>query len=290
MIKYNPKDWFTFIFKFHKTETLVRLKWLMILIGLYAAVVATVEKEVLQLTKDSHVNGLTTMHSMLGFVISLLLVFRTNTAYDRWWEGRRQWGALVNNSRNLGMKLNAMLSNDSDRKHMRLLISNYAFALKNHLRGRLMEEEFEYDEVFTKDYLHKNKHIPNQIAKAMYEFVHQLHQRKDIDGSQLLFVNNELQSFTDICGACERIKNTPIPFSYSIFLKKFIFFFVMTLPIGFVFVMGYIVVPFTMFLFYVLSSIEIIGEEIEDPFGEDTNDLPTDSICLNIRRSLNELA
>jgi putative membrane protein len=105
----------------------------------------------------------------------------------------------------------------------------------------------------------------------------------------MLSLQTELQSFTDVCGACERIKNTPIPFSYSLFIKKFIFFYVMTLPMGFVFSLGYYVIPVVIFIFYVLTSIEIIAEEIEDPFGGDSNDLPLAKIAENIGLHVREI-
>ena len=94
---------------------------------------------------------------------------------------------------------------------------------------------------------------------------------------------------TDVCGACERIKNTPIPYSYSAFLKKFIFFYVITLPLGYVFNLSYWVIPVVVFVFYVLASLEIIAEEIEDPFGKDTNDLPMQRMTDNIRKNVAEI-
>jgi putative membrane protein len=105
----------------------------------------------------------------------------------------------------------------------------------------------------------------------------------------MLYINAEVMSFTDVCGACERIKNTPIPYSYSAFLKKFIFFFIMSLPISMVLSLGYAAIPVVAFIFYVLTSIELIAEEIEDPFGKDSNDLPTDQISKNIRKSVHEI-
>ncbi len=96
-------------------------------------------------------------------------------------------------------------------------------------------------------------------------------------------------SFTDICGACERIKNTPIPFSYSAFIKKFIFLYIVTLPVGYVFQLGYYVVPVTALVFYVLGSLELIAEEIEDPFGTDENDLPMEKIASNIQKHVAEI-
>jgi putative membrane protein len=94
-----------------------------------------------------------------------------------------------------------------------------------------------------------------------------------------------MTAYIDVCGACERIKNTPIPFSYSSFLKKFIFFYVMTLPFGYVVSLKYLMIPLSIFIFYVLASLELIAEEIENPFGTDDNDLPTDAITKSIKEN-----
>ena len=123
----------------------------------------------------------------------------------------------------------------------------------------------------------------------MFQKINDLYESKKISGDQLIIINSEIQSFTDICGACERIKNTPIPYSYSAFIKKFIFFYVMTLPFGYSFSLGYYVAPVVVFIFYVLASLELIAEEIEDPFGNDENDLPTQKMAENIKKHVAEL-
>jgi putative membrane protein len=293
MISYNPKDWFTFIFRFHKADTFRQLFPMILAICGYAAGVAWLELEYWQLSEKSYVRNLPVMHSLLGFAISMLLVFRTNTAYDRWWEGRKLWGSLVNNSRNLAMKLDMILSPDqtATRTFFRKMIPAYAFALHNHLhkektRVELFDTE-DHKHLFDK--IDHDKHIPNQLALLMYRHVQELYREKTISGEQLLFLNAELQSFTDICGACERIKNTPIPFSYIVFIKKFIFFYIMTLPFGYVFQLGYYIVPVVAFIFYVLASLELIAEEIEDPFGGDQNDVPTQLLAQNIHRHVAEI-
>lgn len=231
------------------------------------------------------------MHSLLGFVISMLLVFRTNTAYDRWWEGRKLWGSLVNNSRNLAIKLAALLpAEEQNHRHFfRKIIPAYAYALKNHLGHETTRTAlFETGEPLEQQ-IQKDKHVPNQVAVLMINRVNQLYREGKIKGEQLIVLNGELQSFTDICGGCERIKNTPIPYSYSVFLKKFIFFYVMTLPFGYVFSLGYYVIPVVAFIFYVLASLELIAEEIEEPFGSDENDLPIDKIARTIHRDADEI-
>lgn len=285
MISYNTKDWFTFIVRFHRSDTVNKLWPIMLAIGVYSGVIGWLEVECLQLTDKDYVKNITIMHGLLGFVISMLLVFRTNTAYDRWWEGRRMWGSLVNNSRNLAMKLTVMLPAE-DKPFFRKMIPNYAMVLHEHLTNSETAQQL-FDNLDLE--IDHHKHKPNQLAKMMFDKINQLYHAKKITGEQLIFLNTELQSFTDICGACERIKNTPIPYSYSAFLKKFIFFYVMTLPFGYAFSLGYYVVPVVIFIFYVLASLELIAEEIEDPFGGDENDLPTAKIASNIKKHVEEL-
>lgn len=291
MISYNPKDWLRFLFTFHRTDTVRQLFPLIVFIGLYSWGIVYLESNYLKLTQNSYAKNITTMHSLLGFAISMLLVFRTNTAYDRWWEGRKLWGALVNNSRNLAVKLNSILSREDEknRSFFKKIIPFFASELCVHLQNektRLALDTDPHPEIIGFD---SSKHIPNQIVALMMNKVHLLHRDKSISDFQLLFLNNELQSFLDICGACERIKNTPIPYSYSAFIKKFIFFYVITLPLGFALSLGYLTIPVVIFIFYVLASLEIIAEEIEDPFGKDDNDLPMQKIATNIGKNVEDI-
>lgn len=293
MVTYNPKDWFTYTFKLHKADTFRKLTPMLLAICIYSGIIAYLEIEVWNLSQNSHVKNIPQMHSLLGFAISMLLVFRTNTAYDRWWEARKLWGALTNNSRNLALKLATILpaSEKSQRSFFKKIIPAYAEALHLHLhkeKTRLaLAQDDEHGHIINA--VDHDKHVPNQISLLMYKHIHTLHKEGVISGEQLLFLNSELLSFTDICGACERIKNTPIPFSYSVFIKKFIFIYIMTLPFGYVFSLGYWVIPVVMFVFYVLASLELIAEEIEEPFGGDLNDIPSQKIAENIKTSISEI-
>ena len=286
MVQYNPKDWLTFIFRFHKSDTFRQLLPMMFFIGIYSGIIGYLEMEYWKLSDDSHVKNITIMHGMLGFVISLLLAYRTNTAYDRWWEGRKLWGSLVNNSRNLAIKLSAILKDENDRNYFKRMIPGFASVLQKHLSNeetsQMLFEGLDLE-------IDHHKHRPNQVARMIFHKINDLHKSGKISGEQLIILNSELQSFTDVCGACERIKNTPIPYSYSAFIKKFIFFYVMTLPFGYVFSLGYYTIPVVIFIFYVLASLELIAEEIEDPFGGDANDLPTAKIASNIKKHVEEL-
>jgi putative membrane protein len=291
MIDYNPKEWFKYIFYFQKGDTTRKLLPLMITIGVYSAGVAYILLNYLKLSDATDLKNISIMHSLLGFVISMLLVFRTNTAYDRWWEGRKQWGALMNSSRNLALKINGLLETEhrAEREFFMHMIPNYAYALKNHLRGKYLSEEFGDTSFMVWSDLKVEDHIPNQIASAIFAKTVELQRRGILLPEHVIVLSNEMETFTNTCGACERIKNTPIPLSYSSFIKKFIFSYCLTLPIGYVFSLHYLIIPFVMFVFYVLASLEVIAEEIEDPFGEDSNDLPVDRICLGIKSSAHAL-
>ena len=219
---YNPKEWLEILFNFHKGDTLRGLGKLILIISVYAFLIVVIELHVIHVENTSFLRNVYLLHTILGLVLSLLLVFRTNTAYDRWWEGRKLWGALVNNSRNLALKMAAILSEDDEenRAFFRTTIPFYSLALKDHLMHestRYGLDQLPHPELKNLD---NDKHTPNQVAKLIHDKVMSLYRTGIITGDQLIFINPEVLSFTDICGACERIKNTPIPYSYSAFLKK----------------------------------------------------------------------
>lgn len=233
----------------------------------------------------------TAMSSLLGVVLGLFLVFRTNTAYDRWWEGRRLWGGLVNSTRNFALKLYAYINKEDheEREWFSKMIPNFVFAMKEHLRTGVQFDELEAVDDKFKDDLKKYKHKPNRIAALLYDRVNILYKKGAISGDQLINLDKELKDFIDAMGACERIKNTPIPYSYMMYVKKFIVIYIATLPFGFVTAHGYYTVPIVVLITFVLMSVELIAEEIEDPFGRDLNDLPTDELSGRIKDNVKEI-
>ena len=286
MITYNPKSWIKLIFNTAKSDTLHKLWPQMLVMAIVSFII--VYFEIKYLAEYNFLKDTATIYSLIGFVLSMLLVFRTNTAYERWWEGRKKWGELLNNSRQLAIKIAETPLDKTDKDFFMRMISNYAEALKNHLREKskwtdlnLLETEI--------NYLSKSEHIPNSIVQLIYKKLYALKNEGKISDIEILFLDTNINSFLDVSGACERIRNTPIPYSYSLFLKKFIFIYVATVPIAFVANMGYGTVFMAVFVFYVLVSIEILAEEIEDPFGEDDNDLPLDDICMKIERNVKEI-
>jgi len=282
MIQYNPKAWFSFIFQFHKADTFRRLLPVMACIGIYCALVEQLEIAYFHLSDLSSIRHISIVHTLLGLALSMLLVFRTNTAYDRWWEARKLWGSLVNSSRNLALQLAVLLPEPGERAFFRVALGYFPVALKNHLRGVPAQPVPGPAAGLT---LNPAGHVPNQVALAILDRL----VRGGMSTDRLLLMNADLRNFAEVCGACERIRNTPIPFSYSVFLKKFIFIYVMTMPISYSVTLGWLVVPVVVLVFYALASLELIAEEIENPFGMDANDLPLEDLCAAIERSVNEI-
>ena len=287
MVIYNPKDWFGLIFQFHRSDTFRRLIWVILSLAVFHLAVVYLTMEYF----PSMVNHSPVLHTLLGLVISLSLVFRTNTAYDRWWEGRKLWGALVNVSRNFALKINAFVPAGEEERRTQIsrLAGSYARVLKEHLRNSDREKIIaQVPEFFQPLIPATADHIPNYLANYIQAALLEMYQRRELSEASYLAMLNDLNQFTDICGACERIKNTPIPYTYNIFIKKFIFVYVITLPFAFE-ELGYGSVLITILVFYAFASLELIAEEIEDPFGEDANDLPTDKLADNIYRNVQEI-
>ena len=286
MIKYNPKSWVKLIFALHKSDTMLMLWKELLYIGLFTLLTSFLV--ITYFPYKENLKDLIAIYSLIGFVISLLLVFRTNTGYDRWWEGRKQWGMLVNNSRNLAIKLASILKDKDDRYYFDRMIPNFVFAMKEHLRDGVDLDELN----LTNEELSKVNtigHIPNELVSMMYKRIIALMKAGKITQEEFIVIDKNLNALLDILGACERIKNTPIPYSYSLFIKKFIFIYVTTIPLAFIPTFGYFSALIATFIFYILVSMEVLAEEIEDPFGDDDNDLPTGDLAEKIKANVNDI-
>lgn len=291
MESYNSHDWIRPVIYFHKSDTFLKLLWFLLGIGVFTGIISYLELEYFKLGEKSYVRNIPVMHNLLGFAISMLLVFRTNTAYDRWWEGRKLWGSLVNMSRNLVLKINHYLPQEDiqNRHFFRQLIGSFPEALYKHLQLEKTRLELDEDPHPEIPDFYESHHTPLQLVNTLQKKIAALYKAQVIDGNQLIILDKEIVTYMEICGACERIKNTPIPYTYSAFIKKFIFIYAFTLPFGFAFTLGYFAIPIVMFIFYILASLELIAEEIEDPFGKDSNDLPMEKLSLTIKKSVVEI-
>jgi len=258
----------------------------MIAMAVYAAIVAFLEIEYFKIDKDSSIKNISLIHTLLGFVLSMLLVFRTNTAYDRWWEGRKLLGRMVNDSRNFAIKLHTMLdtADTENRDFFQKYLCFFPHLLSRHLSKKSTKMELAQDQHHTE--VEQLPHPPNALIWRIQERIQKLYKEGKISGEQMLMLDYHARGFLEVCGGCGRIKNTPIPYSYSSFTKKFIVIYVITLPIAYSMSIGYLMVFLTVFVFYVLMSMEVLAEEIEEPFNNDENDLPMELIAQNIEKNV----
>lgn len=286
MIVYKPGEWWKALWHFHTSEVIRMLLVRVLLVGAYgvAIAIAFLEFHTLNLTIGKE------YFSFLGIMLSLLLVFRTNTAYDRYYEGRRLWGQLVSHCRGLAMEINAVLPRNAtaSRRYFAALISNFPLALKGSLRGRINFEQLEATPDIM-ERLEATESVPTCIVSVLMESIEQLRQVEIITPTHLLTMKPHFLGMMEVNGSCERIKATPIPFSYSFFIKMFITIFIAVMPIVLVSTCGYFMVPITMIGAYVMLGLEMIGTEIEQPFGLDSNDLPISQMANKIRVSVHDV-
>jgi ion channel-forming bestrophin family protein len=230
-----------------------------------------------------------------SIVLGLLLVFRTNTAYERFWEGRKAWGTIVNDIRNLSRLIWVAINEDSplDRQAkeqaLNLLVA-FAIATKLHLRSQPVDDSIAKllsPLQFTK--LQVSGNPPLEIAFWISDYLQSQHEQGQIS----LYQMNQLQSLAsgmvDMLGACERILRTPIPLAYAIHLKQLLLIYCVLLPFQIVEDLKWLTAPSMMLISFTLFGIEAIGVEIENPFGTDPNDLPLDTICNTIQSNINDL-
>lgn len=295
MINYNSKNWLEAIGHFRRSYVIRRTVRMVFIVGLFTTFLAIVDwmfhnhPEMVPLEFSIEIEP--SVFTLLGIFLSLLLVFRTNSAYDRWWEGRKQWGALINHTRGLAVLINGMTRKEdaSNRRFFASAISAYALALSDHLRDKSNHDIIlRYSEEEIGD-LRQLAHVPNKIVNDMWSRIESMYADGFIDGFQLITLKPETQSFLDIQGACERIKATPIPFAHNFFIKLFILAYCLLVPFAMIPMVGFYSIPLSMFVAYALVGIEYISVEIEEPFGLDCNDLPTHNLALKIEKNVHEI-
>lgn len=232
---------------------------------------------------------------VFNLVLGLLLVFRTNTAYDRFWEGRKLLGVLVINIRNLGRQIwvGVAESEPSDREKkastLRLL---GAFALATRLQLRQQQVNEELEALLTPaqyQQLENSKAPALKVATWIGNYIQQQHNHNCINSSQLLAMNQLLDGMVEAFTGCDRISKTPIPIAYAIYLKRLLLIYCLALPFECVDTLQGWTGIVVGLISFVLLGIEEIGNEIEDPFGIDPNDLPIDGICQTLLDNLEEL-
>jgi putative membrane protein len=249
----------------------------------------------------------TTVHAFIGLALSLLLVFRTNASYDRFWEGRKLWGGIVNETRNLGRLAMTHLTADAELRErvIRWTIA-FPFASMFVLRNRqyrrvdrgsrtaaeIIETLGPIAAALPVDACQKvvaAAHIPTAVAQQISAALLEARNRGMVSDYVMTAIDQNTQQLVDYIGGCERIHKTPIPFAYMVHVRRALIFYCVSLPMALAGEFGWFTVPITFLVCYVFIGIEEIGVEIEDPFGADENDLPLEAICETIERNLSDL-
>ena len=230
-----------------------------------------------------------------SIVLGLLLVFRTNTAYDRYWEGRKCWGSLINNVRNLArqiwINIEENLIEDKQNKilNMRLLVA-FAVAAKLHLRGEPINAELEELMTISKYFKLKTMNNPPlEVAFWIGDYLQQQYKSGLLNIHHLVAMQDLLSKMVNDLGGCERILKTPMPLAYAIHLKQLLLIYCSLLPFQLVSTLGWWTGAIVGLISFTLLGIEEIGIEIENPFGYDANDLPLDAICNTMLRNIEDL-
>jgi putative membrane protein len=230
-----------------------------------------------------------------SIVLGLLLVFRTNTAYERYWEGRKCWGTLVVSTRNLSRQMwiaiqETEMQNFIEKKSAISLLIAFAVAMKLHLREEPMNSELEAL-ISPSQYenLKSMNNRPLEIAFWIGDYLNQQYDRNCLDVYQLTAMHGLINNIIEGLTGCERILKTPMPLAYAIHLKQLLLLYCLALPFQMVKDLGWVTGLIVALISFTLFGIEQIGLEIENPFGHDANDLPLDAICKTIQRDIEDL-
>ena len=229
-----------------------------------------------------------TMHTLVGLALGLLLVFRTNASYDRYWEGRKLWGGIVNECRNVVRAASQFLHGDVELlRRLAVWTAAFPYATMNHLRGKndLGEAVAHLPVAEARDAV-EAEHTPMAVSLRMSECLSEGRKRGYFSEYTQMAIDQNVQLLVDYLGGCERIRKTPLPFAYVVHLRRALVIYCFTLPFALVEANGWSTIVDTLFLSYIFFGIEEIGVEIEGPFGYDDNDLPLEQICNTIRHNV----
>ena len=235
-----------------------------------------------------------TPFTLVGVALALFLGFRNSSSYDRWWEGRKLWGALVNTMRSLTRQALTMTPNTSveardTRVFLDMLVA-FTYAMRDQLRGDTFARSAELLTPALAAEVDRARYKPFIILRAMGEWGAK-HQREGAFGEiTMTAIDRNLVELSNILGGCERIAATPVPFGYSVMIHRVVYFYCALLPFGLVDAIAWMTPAVTLVLAYAFIALDSLAAELEMPFGRDENDLALDAISLNIELSIREMS
>lgn len=283
MIDYNPHDWKSHLFDVEGSMVREITGRLTMCLLWTTAVVAYVE------LSGRHLEFSPTVHTLVGVALGLLLVFRTNASYDRYWEGRKMWGSIINESRNLGRAARVYLMPAAPDVAQRVAVWTAAFARASMHSLREETGLGPAVEHLPTDEAHAAlgaPHVPLHAATRITEALVEARDRGAISDYVLMQVDRNVQLMVDYLGACERIVRTPLPFVYVVHVRRALFLYCYTLPFVLVGMYRWWTILVVLLAAYTFLGIEEIGVEIENPFGRDANDLPLERYCETVERDV----
>lgn len=237
-----------------------------------------------------------TIFTLIGLALAIFMGFCNTASYDRYWEGRKLWGALVIESRSLTRQVLTLINDPSpegkkSKEDFIKMIAAFCWSLNYQLRNKSGTERLSRllsaEQV---DYLRDKRHIPVIILDFIGEWVSKQAKKNHIDTIVLASIDNRLNQFSQIVGGCERISNTPLPFAYSVLLHRTVYFYCFWLPFGLVDSLGWMMPLIVLLISYTFIALDAIIQEIGEPFGEEENDLALNTICRTIEYSIFEQA
>ncbi|HHF7353297.1 TPA: bestrophin family ion channel [Legionella anisa] len=277
---HNLLTWVHHLFLFYKEKVFRKLLPITIIIVVYAEII-------LYFFESAARYNLGQFHLIFSFILTIIISFRVNTSYSRWWEGRILWGSIVNNCRNLGLKFDAFIGLHECSDFYESL-KKLPVVIKAHLRKENREIHTELLSLCIHEF--EGKHPVLLIAKKMYRILNQLRQENKLQLEQYLALDIHLANLIDMTGSCERIANTHVPPAFAFFVKQALLFYAILFPFGWVDTFGFLIAPMMVMIVYILLGLEMLSEELEEPFGKDDNDLPLTSIAENIVRNVEQIA
>ena len=240
-----------------------KLRLTIFILIIYSTVVISLEKIFAPIFDKMKISDLGQFHLIFSFVISILIAFRVNSSYARWWEARSHWGVLVNNSRNLALKFNNFIGLQQDPLFL-ICIKKFPLLLAFHLR-RQKDEAHKLMHELGLDF-HLDDHIPLILINHMYRQINQYRQMKKVSIEQYLALDIHLTNLVDVVGGCEKITNTPIPAPFKIFVNQALYFYMLIFPFGWVETFGFLIIPIVVIFVYLLQGMEILSKDLESPF------------------------
>ena len=224
-----------------------------------------------------------TPFTLLGLSLSIFMSFRNNACYDRWWEGRKAWGRMIIEVRSF-VRESVVIKDEALRKELLRSLCAFAHALNARLRN---EDELGAARPWLGEQAQIVTHnVCDGILREVGEHCSRLAERGAISEFRYTLLEQRLAGLSDVQATCERIKGTPLPFPYTLLLHRTIYIFCLLLPFALAEPLGWLAPLFTTIVSYTFFGLDAIGNELEDPFGRDENDLPTDALVRTIERDV----